>query len=78
MDRYYTDLSRSTEPLEELLRIAEETKNIGCGINMELLRQRERLQDISSNVIVIDNSINKAEQLIKNIEKKWYDPRTWF
>lgn len=77
----HSDISKlktSTANLEESLKLARETQQMSNDTMTELRLQREQLQNIKGNVDTVTNRVDKSERIIKNIERKWYDPRTWF
>lgn len=67
----------TTNNLEDMLKIARETREIAANSAIKLDRQGEQLQHMKKQMNEIDGDMVKAKKTIRNMEFKWYDPRTW-
>jgi len=71
-------LQDTTDTLEDLLKLANETRSIGVNSMNELGRQGEQLHHMHNQMDNIDNNMSLAKQTIHTLEVKWYNPFTWF
>lgn len=61
-----------------MIQLAEETTQLGEEILQQLQLQREHLIQISDNMEVCDENINKSEWKILVLSYGWYDPRYYY
>ena len=71
-------LADTTATLEEMLRIANETREMATNASLELNKQGEQLEHMRNKMDTIDENLANAKKGMNNLEVKWYDPRTWF
>ena len=71
-------MQKSTQTLQQTLKMAKETEQIGADIMSELEKQGEQLEKVSDNLTTVDNNVAQSNRLLRKMEKKWYDPRSWF
>lgn len=71
-------LHDTTVTLEDILRLANETRQSGVNSMNELGRQGEQLQYMHNQMNHIDKDMSLAKQTIHTLEVKWYNPFTWF
>lgn len=71
-------LADTTATLEEMLRMANETREMATNASLELNKQGEQLEHMREKMDTVDNNLAIAGKAMNNLEVKWYDIRTWF
>ena len=69
--------AKSTEKLDDVLRLARETREIGNNTTAELSLQGERLRGLDGKLSKVDADISQANSLARKMKKAWYNPFTW-
>lgn len=69
---------KSTDTLQNTLRMAREIRQIGDETMNDLEKQKAQLKGMHGKLDHIDNDVSRSSRLVKKMSRPWYDPRAWF
>lgn len=68
---------KSTIALQNTLKMAREIRQIGDETMIDLNKQKGQLKNMHGKLDHIDQNVSQSYRLVKKMERKWYDPRSW-
>jgi hypothetical protein len=69
--------AQSTAKLDDVLRLARETREIGSITMNELSGQGDRLRGLHGKLNQIDGDVSQANSLARKMKRSWWNPFVW-